>query len=76
MLGLLGNILTANDKYRVRKYENLLTPVQMHLSWKQKTFSDFLVPFLETKLNFDHSLKDTVSEHTLTVNMFKGPKLL
>ena len=63
---MLGNILTANDKYPVRQYENLLTPVQMHLSSKLKTFSHFFVPFLETTLNFeDFERKQMIVIHTL-----------
>ena len=55
ILGLLGNILTDNDKYPVRDCENLLTPVQMQLSSKLRICPDFfLVRFLETTLNFEH----------------------
>ena len=97
---LLGNILTAKGKYPLRYCQDLMIPVQMQLSWKVKTFSDFFVRFLETTLNFehfekkwwssyllyfrnyrlektwlDHSLKNTVSEDPLIVNIWKGPKL-
>ena len=54
---LLGNILTANEKYPVQEYENLLTPVQMQLSWKLRFFSHFFVALLETKLNFENLYK-------------------
>ena len=38
--------------------ETVLTiPIQMQLSDKQKTFSDFFAAFSNYKLNFDHSEK-------------------
>ena len=43
MLGLLGNILTANDKYPLQDSENSLAPLQMQLSPQLKTFSAFLI---------------------------------
>ena len=46
------NTLTANDKYPVRDFENLSSLIQMQLSLKLKTFSDFFHRFLETKPKF------------------------
>ena len=46
--------LTANDNYNVQDCVNLSSPIQMELSLKQKTFSDFFVPFLESTSNFKH----------------------
>ena len=54
MLGLLGNILTANEKNPIREYEKLFTLPQVQLSWKPRTFSYFFVLFLEPTLNFEH----------------------
>ena len=48
------NIFPANDNYRVRAYENLLSQIQMELSFKRKGFSNFIVPFLESTSNFKH----------------------
>ena len=45
--------MTANDKYPLQGYENLLTPVQMQLSWKLKPFLDIFVAISETKLDFE-----------------------
>ena len=59
-LGLLGNIMTANDKYPFQDCENLYTPVEMHLSSKLKSFPNFFVPFLETTLNFEYFQKKYV----------------
>ena len=46
MLGMLRNTLTANDKCLAQDGENLSSPIKIQLSLKQKTFSDYLVPFL------------------------------
>ena len=51
-LSVLRNTLTANDKHPVRYFENLLSPIQMTLSLKRKTFVDSFVPFLESTSNF------------------------
>ena len=40
--------LTADGKYPIRHCDNLRLPIQMQLSEKRKTFSEFLVPFLES----------------------------
>ena len=42
------NTLTADGKYPVQGCENLQLPIQMQLSGKQKYFSLFFVPFLES----------------------------
>ena len=54
ILGLLVNTLAADEKYPVLNRENLTIPIQMHLSQKQKTFSQFSAPFLKFTLNFDY----------------------
>ena len=51
---MFRNTLTANDKYPCRELENLLSPIQMQLSLKLKTVSDFFVPFLKSASNFKH----------------------
>ena len=48
------NILTADDKYSLLNRDNLRQPIQMQLSQKQKTFSQFVSPFLKAKLNFEY----------------------
>ena len=54
IFGLLGIILTANEKYALRDCQNLFTPVQMHLFSKLKPFSHFFVLFVESTLNFEN----------------------
>ena len=54
ILGLFVNTLTGDNKYSVQDWDNLLLPIQMQLSEKPKTFSDFFVPFLESTSNVKH----------------------
>ena len=51
---MFRNTLTANDKYPFRDLQNLLSRTQLQLSFKPKTFSDFLNIFLESTSNFQH----------------------
>ena len=46
--------LTADDKHYFFNRENLTQPIQMQLSQKQKTFSQFFFAFLKSILNFKH----------------------
>ena len=48
ILGLLVNILAADEKYPVLNRDNLTIPIQMQLSQKQKTFSQFLGAFFQS----------------------------
>ena len=54
VLGLLVNTLAADEKYPVLNRDNLTIPIQMQLSQKQKTFSQFFAAFLKSTLNFKH----------------------
>ena len=49
MLCVFVNTLTADGKYRVLNCENLQLQIQMHLSVRRKTFSQF---FLESTSHF------------------------
>ena len=49
---LFVNRLTANAKYPVQDCENLQLLIQMQLYEKQKTFSEFFVPFLKSTSHF------------------------
>ena len=55
--GLFVNTLTDDDKYSLLFRDNLWQPIQIHLSQKQKTFSQFFSPFLKSTLNFEHFQK-------------------
>ena len=52
ILRVFLNTLTGDAKYSVEVWENLLLPIQVELSEKRKTFSQFFVPFLESTSNF------------------------
>ena len=48
------NTLSDDDKYCLLYKDNLTKPIQILLSQKEKTFSEFLSPFLKSTLNFEH----------------------
>ena len=54
ILGVFVNTLTDNDKYSRLYRDNLMQPIQMLLSQKQKTFSELYSAFLKPTLNFAH----------------------
>ena len=51
---LFPNTLSADGKYSLLNRDNLMQPIQMQLSQKQKTFSQFSCAFLKSSLNFKH----------------------
>ena len=53
-MGLLVNTLPVNEKYPFLNRYNLTIPIQMKLSQKKKTFSEFFAAFLKYSLNFKH----------------------
>ena len=57
ILGLFVNTLSEDDKYCLLYNDNLLQPIQILLSQKQKTFSQFFCAFLKSTLNFEHIQK-------------------
>ena len=54
ILRLFFNTLTVDDKHFLLNRDNLTQPIQMQLSQKQKTFSEFFFAFLKSILNFKH----------------------
>ena len=56
-LRLLVKTLTDDEKYSLLYRENLTQPIQLLLSQKQKTFSQFFSAFLKSTLNFQHFQK-------------------
>ena len=46
--------MDADDKYPVLNRDNLTIPIQMQLSGKEKTFSQFLAAFLKSTWNFKY----------------------
>ena len=59
ILGLFVNTLSEDDRYCLLYKEYLLQPIQILLSQKQKTFSEFFCAFLKSTLNFEHFQKKT-----------------
>ena len=57
ILGHSVYTLTADDKYSLLNRESLTEPIQMQLSQKQKTFSQYISAVLKCKLNFEHFQK-------------------
>ena len=54
ILRLFVNTLTVNDKHYLLNRDNLTQPIQIQLSQKQKTFSEFFFAFSKSILNFKH----------------------
>ena len=54
ILRLFVNTLTVDDKHYLLNRDNLTQPIQMQLSEKQKTFSQFFFAFLKSILNIKH----------------------
>ena len=54
ILRLFVNTLTDDGKYSLLYRENLTQPIQILLSQKRKTFSQFFYAFLKSTLNFAH----------------------
>ena len=63
---LFVNTLTADDKYSLLSRDNSMKTIQMHLSEKQKTFSQFFCAFFKSTSNFEHFQK----KMTLIVYVF------
>ena len=81
---LFPSTLSAYGKYSLLNRDNLTQPIQMQLSRKQKTFSDFFSAFLKSSLNFEHFQKKddshswgiskiTESEKQGYSNVYKNP---
>ena len=68
--------MTANDKYPFPDLENLLSPTQLQLSFKLKTFSNFFfLLFLESTSNFKHFEKKD-DRHSYFLTEFTGSERL
>ena len=57
ILRLFVNTLTADDKYSLVNRDNLMQPIQILLSQKQKNFSTFFSQYLKFTLNLEHFRK-------------------
>ena len=52
ILRLFANTLTADDKHYLLNRDNLTQPIQMQLSQKQKTFSQFFFCVFKIYIKF------------------------
>ena len=66
ILRLFVNTLTDKDKYCLLYRDNLKEPIQILLSQKQNTFSQFFSAFLKSTFNFEHFQ----NKMTLIVDVF------
>ena len=73
---LFINTLSDDNKYSLFNRDNLTQPIQMQLSQKQKTFSDFLTGFLKSSLNFEHFLKKDDPHCWCICNLRTGKNLV
>ena len=56
-LRLFVNTISAVDKCSLPNADNLMQPIQMQLSQKLKTFSEFFPEFSKSRFNFEHFQK-------------------
>ena len=77
-LRLLVKTLTDDEKYSLHFRENLTQPIQILLSQKQKTFSEFFAVFLKSTLNFEHfqTKDDTYSRCISQITVSKKGDLI
>ena len=54
ILRLFVNTLTADDKYSLLSRGKLTQPIQILLSQKENTCSQFMLSFLKCTFNFEH----------------------
>ena len=66
-LRLLVKTLTDDEKYSLLYRENLTQPIQILLSQKPKTFSQFFSKFLKSTLNFENFQKKD-EPHSRTIS--------
>ena len=59
--------LTGDNKYSLISREKWMQTIQMHLSEKQKIFSEFFCGFFESELNFEHFQKKD-DAHSLCIS--------
>ena len=71
---LFPNTLSADGKYSLLNRDNLRQPIQIQLSRKKKTFSEFFSAFLISNLNFEHFQKKKDDSHSWCISEIKDPK--
>ena len=54
ILRLFSNTSSADGRYSLLNTDDLMQPIQMRVSQRQRTFSRFFSAFLKSSLNFEH----------------------
>ena len=68
ILGLLVDTWTVDDKYSLRKSENLLKPIKMQLPQKQTNFSEYFAAIQKSASAFDYFGKKD-GPHSLCISV-------
>ena len=69
ILRLFVNTLTGDDRYSLLSRDNLMQPIQMQFSEKQKPFSQLFCAFFKSTSNFENFQKK------ITLIAYVFPKL-
>ena len=73
---LVPNTMSGDGKYSLLKRDNSRQPIQMQVSRKQKTFSEFSAALIKSNLNFEHSQKKKMSLIADVFPKVRSPKNL
>ena len=71
---LFPNTLSADGKYPLLNRDNLTQPIQMQVSRKQKTFSQFFSGLLKSNLNFKHIQTKKKEPQSLCISEITDPE--
>ena len=72
---LFINTLSADGRYSLFNRDNLTQRIEMQLSRKQKSFSEFFSAFLKSSLNIEHILKKC-DPHCWCISEITDPETL
>ena len=72
---LFPNTLSADGRYSLFNRDNLTQRIEMQLSRKQKSFSEFFSAFLKSSLNIEHILKKC-DPHCWCISEITDPETL
>ena len=73
---LFPNTLSADGMYSLLNRDNLIQPIQMQVSRKQKTFSQFFAAIFKSNLNLEHFQKKNMSLIPSVFPKLRSPKNL
>ena len=66
--------MTADDQYSLVNRDNLTQPIWTQLSQKQKAFSEFVLKFSKSTLNFEHLQKKKMTFIADLFSKLRTPK--